>query len=71
MILRFQSSVAIKVQSFGQKKMLLGILKMVLTGLEEIDQKLINMEALSPSEDTRYSTAHAINRYSVQHCTRY
>jgi len=56
----FESSIAIKVQSFGQKKMLLSVLKMVVAQLAEIDQKLMSMEALTPSEDARYNSANQV-----------
>jgi len=53
----FQQTVAVKVQSFGQKKMLLTNLKRVVADVAAIDEKLIAMAALSPSEDKLYNGA--------------
>ena len=44
----FQATITLKVQSFGQKKMLIKRLRDVMADIEKIDAKLMAMEGLTP-----------------------
>ena len=53
----FQETIGLKVQSFGQKKMLIKKLKEVMADITKIDAKLVAMEALTPVEEKLYHSA--------------
>lgn len=50
----FQQAVAVKVKSFGQKRVLHGLLKNTATEVARCDTKMIAMETLTPSEESMY-----------------